>query len=118
MEEIKYVNLNGEEAETTLEVVVEPKNLKKSLLKFAIGAVFTAGTSIIVGAAVNKICPTKGKNIFVKGAIIATTGAISDFIADALTEKVMNDIHEFGEGIKTIGETISGAGEKKAGQNG
>lgn len=118
MEEIKYVNLTGEET-VEQQVVAEPQSFKKSLLKFAIGAVFTAGTSIIIGAAVNKICPTKGKNIFVKGAIIATTGAISDLIADALTEKVMNDIHEFGEGVKAIGQTISSAGEgKKVGQNG
>ena len=91
---------------------VEKKtSVKKELLKFGLGIIFTAGASIIVGNLIKKICPTKDINWIKKTAVVITGSVIADVLADVATEKVMSTIGGIGEAIKEIGESMSSVAE-------
>ena len=91
---------------------VEKKtSVKKELLKFGLGIIFTAGASIIVANIVNNVCPTKDLNWIKKTAVVITGSIIADVLADVATEKVMSTIGGIGEAIKEIGESMSSVSE-------
>lgn len=91
---------------------VEQKvSMKKEFLKFGLGIIFTAGTSILIGSIIGKVCPTKNLNWVKKTVVVVTGTVIADVLADVATEKVMNTIGEIGEAIKGIGESMTSVAE-------